>query len=362
MISHSLRRATVLVMAILLLATQAFSEVRYDRDLVVKDETRADKVEIVFKKLIAAYEDEDPQGFLDLVSDDRFRQDYITFTDALYSDFRKYEIHRVDYWVDRVVPDHIKQFLFVKWEKRYETLENGRQKTLTGYSRFLFDEVNGKYLLIELAGTPLFGGSLQEWRKETPPISGQALTVAKAPSIKIKPGPDPTPKLPEDETGDENPCSSTNLDACRAQADCEAVGGYWYNGMCNSTQQDPAEACLANNGYWYNNTCNNEPGLPDLEIIAVEVDYEEGKPQYTIRVRNNGPIESQNCDINVNHRNFDALIATGDVSPIQAGDVTEVLLKGSYDDLDLKSTVNSQKTLQESRYDNNTFEFKVIPY
>lgn len=156
---QSIRKAMVLMTALVLLSSAAFSETRYDRDLVVKDETRAMKVEGVFKDLIAAYEDEDPQGFLDLVSDDRFRQDYITFTDALYSDFRNYEIHRVDYWVDRVVSDHIKQFLFVKWEKRYETLESGRQNTLSGYSRFLFDEVNGKYLLIELAGNPLFGGS-----------------------------------------------------------------------------------------------------------------------------------------------------------------------------------------------------------
>lgn len=244
MTSHSIRKAMVLMTALVLLSSAAFSETRYDRDLVVKDETRAMKVEKVFKELIAAYEDEDPQGFLDLVSDDRFRQDYITFTDALYSDFRNYEIHRVDYWVDRVVSDHIKQFLFVKWEKRYETLESGRQNTLAGYSRFLFDEINGKYLLIELAGNPLFGGSLQEWREETPPISGQVVPVVKA--EKNTTGTEPPPATTGGNTS-QVLCTNANLSLCMAQSDCQGAGGYWSNGACYASALD---ACQASGRYW----------------------------------------------------------------------------------------------------------------
>jgi hypothetical protein len=155
----------------------AFADNSYDRELIVQDESRSVKVELVFKNLMAAYEDEDAQGFLDLVSDDRFRQDYITFTDALYSDFRHYEIHHIDYWVDRVVPDHVKRFLYVRWEKRYENLDDGKQLTMRGYSRFLFDDVDGDYLLVELAGNSLFGASLPEWVEEVPPISGQEIVV-----------------------------------------------------------------------------------------------------------------------------------------------------------------------------------------
>ncbi|MDY0164021.1 hypothetical protein, partial [Desulfobotulus sp.] len=146
----------------------AAAETQFDRDIVVKDQTRAMKVEAVFKELLAAYEDEDVHGFLERVSDERFRQDYITFTDALYSDFRNYEIHRVDYWIDRVVSDHVRQFLFVRWEKRYESLDSGRVMTQQGFSRFLFDEVDGQYLLVELAGNSLFGASLREWLDEVP--------------------------------------------------------------------------------------------------------------------------------------------------------------------------------------------------
>lgn len=198
----------------------------YDRELIVQDKTRAMQVESVFKELMAAYEDEDARTFLDYVSDDRFRQDYITFTDALYSDFRNYEIHQVEYWIDRVVPDNVKQFLYVQWEKRYENLDDGRQTTQKGFSRFLFDEVDGDYLLIELAGNHLFGGSLQEWVEEVPPISGQEATVA-----------------PQEE---EAVCDSTHLSLC-----------------------DGAN-CSSNGGYWDGSTCTTPPaGAPDLEFTNV---------------------------------------------------------------------------------------------
>lgn len=33
---------------------------------------------------------------------------------------------------------------------------------------------------------------------------------------------------------DESPCSATTLNSCYTQAECEAVGGYWYEAQCNS--------------------------------------------------------------------------------------------------------------------------------
>jgi len=173
-----------------LFVTTAFCDSSYDRELIVKDKTRAMQVENTFKELMAAYEDEDAQGFLDLVSDERFRQDYMTFTDALYSDFRTYEIRQIDYWVDRVVPDHIKQFFYVRWEKRYEDLDDGQQFTTTGYSRFLFDEVDGQYLLIELAGDSLFGGSLPEWVEDVPHIPGQKVQAVAVDTPQVQEMPD----------------------------------------------------------------------------------------------------------------------------------------------------------------------------
>lgn len=180
-LNHSVKLCLTFIL-IYFFSSTGFCASSYDRELIVQDKTRAMQVESVFKEMMAAYEDEDARGFLDYVSDERFRQDYITFTDALYSDFRNYEIHRVDYWIDRIVPDNVKQFLYVKWEKRYENLDDGRQLTQNGFSRFLFDEVDGEYLLVELAGNHLFGGSLQEWTEEVPQISGQEVTVSQSTS------------------------------------------------------------------------------------------------------------------------------------------------------------------------------------
>jgi hypothetical protein len=166
-------RVLGVVVCFLCFAAQVYGDSSFDRELIIKNQGRADKVETVLRNLLRAYENEDAREFLDYVSEDRFRQDYLTFTDALYSDFRTYEIFRVDYWLDRVVPDNVKQFLYVRWEKRYETLDDAQQLTQRGFSRFLFDEVNGEYLLVELAGNDLFGASLAEWSEETPSIPGQ---------------------------------------------------------------------------------------------------------------------------------------------------------------------------------------------
>ena len=223
----------------------------YDRELLVKDEQRSDRVQSVFKELMTAYEDEDAQGFLDLVSDERFRQDYITFTDALYTDFRNYEIHHVDYWIDRIVPDHVKRFLYVRWEKRYEDLDDGRQLTTRGFSRFLFDDVEGDYLLVELAGNNLFGSSLKEWRDEVPPISGQEMI-----------------SRPNDNPQADDVCDKDHLYLCDV-TNCVEYGGYWYDGSCHAEQGEVCDAqhlylcdasnCESQGGYWYNNSCNSDP-------------------------------------------------------------------------------------------------------
>ncbi len=88
-------RVCAIAVVLCCVASFAFCDSRYDRELIVQDKTRSMQVESVFKEMMAAYEDEDARGFLDYVSDERFRQDYITFTDALYNDFRNYEIHQV---------------------------------------------------------------------------------------------------------------------------------------------------------------------------------------------------------------------------------------------------------------------------
>lgn len=150
----------------------AYAATAYDREIVVIDKSRQAVVEEQLKKLLRAYQEEDPKTFLEYVSEDRFRQDYITFEDALYEDLRNYEIHRVDYWTDRVVKSGFAYMIYVNWKKRYEDLDNAKQMSQEGFSRFTFDEINGDYVLVELAGDDLFGASYASWTEQTPTIVG----------------------------------------------------------------------------------------------------------------------------------------------------------------------------------------------
>lgn len=158
---------------IIALVFNLYASSDYDKDIIVLDQSRDDKVKIVFSELMQYYEEEDSHNFFDLISEERFIQDYMTFSEAIDKDFRQYEIITVDKWIDKITSDGVKRFLYVKWEKRYETNDGSTQLTQTGYSRFLFDEINGQYKLIELAGNHLWGNSLSDWKEEVPQIAGQ---------------------------------------------------------------------------------------------------------------------------------------------------------------------------------------------
>ena len=145
----------------------------YDRDITVKDQSRNDKVKTVFREMMDRYEEKDLDGFFSYVSEDRFLQDYMLFYEAIEKDMREYDTLSIDTWVDKITEDGVKRFLYVKWEKRYDKVDSDTQIQKLGYSRFLFDEINGKYKLIELAGNNFWGESLPEWREEVPQIAGQ---------------------------------------------------------------------------------------------------------------------------------------------------------------------------------------------
>lgn len=166
------------VLAFVFLFVSLFANSDFDKEIIVFNQSRDDKVKIVFDELMRFYEEEDYHGFFDLVSEERFVQDYMTFSEAIDDDFRKYEIINIDKWIDKITSDGVKRFLYVRWEKRYETNDGSKEFFQRGYSRFLFDDVNGKYKLIELAGNNLWGASLAEWRDEVGGISGQEDTLS----------------------------------------------------------------------------------------------------------------------------------------------------------------------------------------
>jgi len=157
----------------------------YDKDIVVKNQSRNDKVKTVFREMMNAYEEEDIGQFFSFVSEDRFQQDYMTFYDAIDEDMRIYDILNIDTWVNKITEDGVKRFLEVQWEKRYESSKrvylNSRDFASSsefeiiqrGTTEFLFDEINGKYKLIKIAGNNFWGGSLKEWTDEVGDIAGQ---------------------------------------------------------------------------------------------------------------------------------------------------------------------------------------------
>ena len=146
----------------------------YDRTVTVLDKTRDQEVQETFRTLIAAYTDEDARSFFDVVSEDRFEQDFITFSDAVYNDFRLYDIMQVDFWFEGIVPvNQVGRIVTVRWEERYESLESSEQYETNGLSRFTFDEIDGEFYLIRIEGNNLFGISSQEWSEEVPPVAGQ---------------------------------------------------------------------------------------------------------------------------------------------------------------------------------------------
>jgi len=145
----------------------------YDREMVVLGQSRNDKVKTVFQEMMNRYEEEDLNAFFSFVSEDRFHQDYMTFHEAIEEDFRVYDILNVDTWIDKITTDGVKRYLYVKWDKRYESTNSDTEINRLGYSRFLFDEINGEYKLIEIAGNNFWGGSLPEWREEVIHIAGE---------------------------------------------------------------------------------------------------------------------------------------------------------------------------------------------
>ncbi len=167
---------SIIISTFLILSTFLYASSEYDREIMVLNKTRDEKVAKVFKEMMETYDDEDVNAFFEYVSEDRFIQDYMLFYDAIELDMRVYDTLSIDNWIDKITEDGVKRFLYVRWEKRYlSTLGNDEDREIIqrGYSRFLFDEVNGKYKLIELAGNNFWGKSSSEWREEVPKIAGQ---------------------------------------------------------------------------------------------------------------------------------------------------------------------------------------------
>jgi len=116
------------------------------------------KVEKTLKKMIRAYKNENLKAFFRHVSENRFQQDFLDFADDVGEDLRVHTILSIDTWVDKITIDGKKRFIYIKWDKRYQSITDDAAKlSKEGTSMFLFDNIKGKYKLIDFSGDAFFG-------------------------------------------------------------------------------------------------------------------------------------------------------------------------------------------------------------
>jgi len=116
------------------------------------------KVEKTLKKMIRAYKNEDRRAFFRHVSENRFQQDFLEFADNVGEDLRVHTILSIDTWVNKITTDGKKRFIYIKWQKIYQsTKDDSAELSKDGTSMFLFDNIKGKYKLIDFGGNILFG-------------------------------------------------------------------------------------------------------------------------------------------------------------------------------------------------------------
>ena len=133
-----------------------FSSYTYAGD---KGQQDNDKVEKTLKKMVRAYKNENLRAFFTHVSEDKFQQDFLDFAEYLKDDLRVNDILSLDVWVDKITSDGKKRFLYITWEKRYQNSEESSELFKEGRSMFLFDNIKGKYKLIDFGGDILFGNN-----------------------------------------------------------------------------------------------------------------------------------------------------------------------------------------------------------
>ena len=165
-----IHKILILILA-LLFSSCSVVQNNHNKTIESSQDSSEQKVEAVFSKMVSAYNNEDSRKFLSYVSRENFLQDYATFENAIYQDFRMYSLYDINYWFMQTVPDSDgRYYLLVKWEKDFETIKKEALQKKKGQTRFLFELLDEEYKLIQLAGDELFGDSVDEWNLEIPKI------------------------------------------------------------------------------------------------------------------------------------------------------------------------------------------------
>ena len=93
-------------------------------------------------------------------------------------------------------------------------------------------------------------------------------------------------------------CTPETPEYCKTQEDCEAVGAYWYDGVCNAEPAvcdadhlwacEKEDECEAVGGYWYNGICNEAAfnGAPAEPMPGHAIDEVVTEPYAMIEADN----------------------------------------------------------------------------
>jgi len=140
----------VILVLVLIFSTYTFASSEINENIMV---------EKVFKKMQRAYKEKNQKSFFQYVSENKFQQDYLSFYDSVDEDFNTNDILSTNTWIDKITTDGKKRFLYIKWTKRYHTVNNNQELEVEGNTEYLFDQIKGKYKLIDFSGDVFWGVS-----------------------------------------------------------------------------------------------------------------------------------------------------------------------------------------------------------
>jgi hypothetical protein len=109
--------------------------------------------------MVRAYKNENKKAFFHHVSEKNFQQDYLSFYDSIEEDFTTNDTLSTKIWINKITDDGKKRFLYVKWNKRYHSINSQNEIRKEGNTMFLFEKLKGKYKLIAFDGDLFWGVS-----------------------------------------------------------------------------------------------------------------------------------------------------------------------------------------------------------
>ncbi|MBI4970583.1 MAG: hypothetical protein HZC17_01930 [Candidatus Omnitrophica bacterium] len=155
------KKISLFLVAGLLMAGPVFAQVGSTSDAVnypaKADETKnIELAKQAMQNLVDMYQAEREEAFFQNVSD-RYLRSYVDFRTMVDSDFRTYNMIRIQYWIDREVEEGGRVNLNIHWERSWQPMTAGTPQLTQGHSKMVFEIMDGKATLVDQQEDALFG-------------------------------------------------------------------------------------------------------------------------------------------------------------------------------------------------------------